>query len=221
MAAYPGSTPHFCSLLSLQVGVCVPGKPITIGYPMPTFTIHVLDPVSLAPAERGELCASGKSLARGYLNLPAPTAHAFFAHPTLGPLYRTGDLVERAGDQLLYVGRMDFQVKLHGFRVELGGVEAHLLALPGVEKAACTCQDGRIVAYLELRKGLDPAAVADLRLPNIARRLEEQGLPAYAMPGVVLHLDDFPFTVSFKLDRLQLPKVAIRTASRCGSDRFG
>ena len=121
-----------------------PGSRITIGRPVTGMAAWVLDEAlaELGPGEAGELCIGGIGLARGYWKDAGKTAEKFVVHPLLGRIYRTGDLVHRdaAGD-FFYHGRIDSQVKLRGYRVELGEIEARLSDCAGVRAAACRVQD--------------------------------------------------------------------------------
>jgi amino acid adenylation domain-containing protein len=178
----------------------VPG----IGEPLPNVDVHVLDG-HLRPAPPGvvgELYVAGDGVARGYLNRPALTADRFVACPfgdAGGRMYRTGDQVRWTADRRLeYVGRADDQVKVRGFRVEPGEVEAVLSALPGIERAVVVLRSRRLVGYVVPRPGadVDPAAVR----AEAARRL-----PGYLVPAVVTVLDELPLTASGKLNRRLLP----------------
>src|SRR5205814_6304197 len=120
-----------------------PGDAITIGAPVPGVRAWVLNDAleEVADGEPGELCLGGVALARGYRNAPELTAQKFPRHPRLGRIYRTGDLVHRDADGRFYChGRIDAQVKVRGYRIELEAIEARLAECSGVREAACRVQ---------------------------------------------------------------------------------
>jgi len=128
---------------------------VPIGTPAPNWRIDLLDShlQTVAAGTEGEICIGGDSLARGYLNQPELTAEKFVRHPqTQERLYRTGDLGRLLPDgNLEYRGRLDHQVQIRGFRVELGEIEQTLLAHPKVEEAAVVAfgedTEKQLVAY--------------------------------------------------------------------------
>lgn len=190
---------------------------IPIGRPLPNRTAYVLNGHGgLAPVGVwGELFLGGVGLARGYLNAPALTAEKFvpnaFAKEPGERLYRTGDLARWREDGTLEVnGRIDHQVKVRGYRVELGEIEAALAQIDGVTQAAVIANaDGpgekRLVGYVVQASGrtLDPAAIRS----RLAQRL-----PDYLVPAAVMVLDRLPLTPGGKLDRKALPAPHFRAA---------
>lgn len=205
-----GYGPTECTVTCLRCTV-QPRSPVTIGRPIPGTRAWVVDPEQGALPEvaggvRGELVVGGASLARGYRGQPEVTAARFVQHPTLGRVYRTGDLVHRdASGDFHYHGRIDAQVKLRGHRIELGAVEARLAAQPGVLEAACTVEGQgmreRLVAHVVLNAGhsLDPVAM---------RAALADELPPMLVPAAIAAIDALPRTTGGKLDRRRLPAVA-------------
>ena len=186
---------------------CRPDAGVLIGLPDPGKRAYVLDadlnPVP--PGFAGELYLVG-GLARGYLNGPALTAGRFVADPHGAPgtrMYRTGDLVRWTGDgEIEFLGRIDQQIKIRGFRVEPGEVETALRAMAGVDDAvAVVREDGpgvrRLVAYVTADGGPAPE-------PLTLRAALADTLPAHAVPATVVVLDAMPLTVNAKVDRGRL-----------------
>ncbi|MGC4808261.1 amino acid adenylation domain-containing protein [Micromonospora sp. DT233] len=148
----------------------------------------------------GELFVGGGLLARGYLGRPGLTGERFVPDPfgrvAGGRLYGTGDLVRWRGDgQLEFVGRVDGQVKVRGFRVEVGEVESRLREHPAVRDAVVVAWQDRLVAYLA-GEGADVSAV---------RGWLADRLPEYLVPAVVIAVEELPRTVGGKVDRDRLP----------------
>ncbi len=178
-----------------------------IGRPLAGRSFHVLDadlnPV--APGASGELCIGGALLARGYLNRPGLSAEKFVADPGGAPgarLYRTGDLVRwRADGELLYLGRIDQQVKVRGFRIELGEVESQLLRQSGVREAAVIADGGQLLAYVTANPGHGDALDEAL-----LRRELALALPDYMVPARIVILASLPLSPAGKVDRKALPR---------------
>ncbi|MFI7416490.1 amino acid adenylation domain-containing protein [Nonomuraea sp. NPDC049684] len=177
-----------------------------IGRPFANTRVHVLD-AGLRPVPvgvTGEICVAGDGVARGYWGRPELTASRFVRDASGKRVYRTGDLGRwRADGELEIVGRADDQIKVRGFRVELGEVEAALAAHPGVAAAAAAGHRDeagrtRLVGYV-VPAGADAPGPAELRAFLAAR------VPAQAVPSAFARLDALPLTAGGTLDRRALP----------------
>jgi amino acid adenylation domain-containing protein len=192
---------------------CDPADPrglVPIGRPVANTAIHLLDP-SFHPVPMGvagQLCIGGVQLARGYLGRPDLTAEKFLPDPQ-GPagarIYATGDLARRLpAGEIDYLGRIDHQVKVRGFRVELGEIESVLAAHPGVLEAVVVARSetagARLVAYV-----VADAAANRGELVNGLRRSCREALPEAMMPSAFVVLDALPLTPNGKVDRRALP----------------
>ncbi|MDG4786628.1 amino acid adenylation domain-containing protein [Micromonospora sp. WMMD1102] len=190
-----------------------PGRPVTIGVPLPTYSVVILDSAQrlLPVGATGEIGVAGIGLSPGYVNRPDLTARAFVPdtvgipdNPS-GRIYRTGDLGRITPDgQLEYLGRIDSQVKVRGYRIELTEIESVLLRLPEVAQAAVTTYQPEpgvveLAAFYTRRGGadaLDPAAA----LAALRGRL-----PGYMVPAYLEELPELPTLPSDKVDRKRLP----------------
>ena len=181
-----------------------------LGAPLVGTRVYVLD-ASLEPVPlgaHGELYIAGVGLARGYLGRPALTAERFVPDPYGEPgsrMYRSGDRVLRRTDgSLEFAGRVDEQVKLRGFRVELGDIEAALRDIEGVRQAAALVREdepgARILTAYVVPRTEGELDVAALRSALAAR------LPDYMVPAAFVRLAQLPVTSNGKLDRRALPK---------------
>jgi acyl-coenzyme A synthetase/AMP-(fatty) acid ligase/acyl carrier protein len=187
-----------------------PGQPVLIGGPIANTQLYLLDghlqPVPIGVP--GELYIGGDGLARGYLNRPELTAEKFIRDPFLpkpsARLYRTGDLARyRADGRIEFLGRADHQIKIRGYRVELGEIEAALRQHPGVGEAVVVARetspgDKRLVAYVIAKTRPAPT---DSELRHFLQEL----LPSYMMPAAFVNLEAFPLTPNGKVDRRVLP----------------
>lgn len=186
---------------------CHPDKEITIGQPLPGYEVLILDEQlqEVADGEEGELCIAGVALARGYVNRPENTAEKFILNPANKNqrLYRTGDLVSRApnGD-LRFAGRVDDQIKLRGFRIELSEIETVIMQYAGIKQAVVSLhalEQPTLVAYLLL----DTNHVLDV---NELKDFLKSRLPDYMVPALIEILEAFPVLASGKVNRKELPK---------------
>ncbi|MEV0614746.1 non-ribosomal peptide synthetase [Nonomuraea sp. NPDC050404] len=175
---------------------------VPIGYPLANTRLHLLDrdgrPVP--DGTPGELHVAGLGLALGYLNRPDLTRERFVPEPSGdGRMYRTGDLVRRRPDGALeFLGRVDDQVKVRGFRVEPGEVERALLAVEGVSRAAVVTTgegaDARLLAYVVAEES-----------PERIRAILAERLPDYLVPSLIVPIDRIPLGPTGKLDKAALP----------------
>jgi amino acid adenylation domain-containing protein len=193
---------------------CVPRPAhgvVPIGAPVANTRMYVLDgrgapcPIGVP----GELWIAGVQVGRGYWRRPFLTAERFVADPFAtqpgSRMYHTGDRARWLGDGALeYLGRTDFQVKVRGFRIEPGEIEAALKQHPAVADAVVVAlgedRDARLVAYLAAREGAAVPADAELR-----ERLS-RSMPDYMVPSAFVALDAIPLTPSGKVDRRALPQ---------------
>jgi non-ribosomal peptide synthetase-like protein len=186
------------------------GEPVTIGKPIPNYTCYVVDEALnlLERGVEGELLIGGPGVTRGYLKREALTAEKFIENPFASDgsdpiLYRSGDaaFVDEKGD-IVYRGRIDDQIKIRGFRVELGEIEATLSKLPGARHAA---------VVLRQEKGLDEL-VAFLTTdgekpdPRELRAALRETLPVYMVPSRYEFVEALPTLPSGKVDRKALAK---------------
>ncbi|MBT1263221.1 non-ribosomal peptide synthetase [Pseudomonas sp. VS40] len=176
------------------------GERSPIGRPLGNVICRVLDeqlnPVPLGVP--GELCIGGIGLARGYLGRAGLTAERFVADHQGARLYRTGDRARWNADGVIeYLGRLDQQVKLRGFRVEPEEIEARMLALEGIAQAVVLVRDAQLIGYY--------TAPAELDEQHVKTALAAE-LPEYMVPALLMRLDSMPLSPSGKLDRRALPE---------------
>ncbi|SES38950.1 Pls/PosA family non-ribosomal peptide synthetase [Actinokineospora terrae] len=188
-----------------------PDRPVTIGVPLPTYSVVILDPdrtTALPRGATGEIGIAGIGLARGYLNRDDLTGKAFIEdflgidnNPS-GRIYRTGDLGRVDADgHIEYLGRIDTQVKVRGYRIELTEIESVLLNAPGVVAAVVDTHQPaegavELAGYYTSRGELDQ--------DELRAHLREH-LPSYMVPAYLQRLDAIPMTPSNKADRKSLP----------------
>jgi non-ribosomal peptide synthetase-like protein len=191
-----------------------PDRPVTIGVPLPTYSVVILHPdkeKALLPGEMGEIGIAGIGLARGYVNRDDLTDRAFVTdfigiegNPS-GRIYRTGDLGRVNDDgEIEYHGRIDTQVKVRGYRIELTEIESALLQMSGIAQAVVDTYEPEpglveLVAYYTPRNDIgsvDPGNVYEHLLGR---------LPGYMVPAYLVELAVMPMLPSDKVDRKNLP----------------
>jgi len=220
----PTETTVGCASYRIEPGADLPAAAVPIGRPLAYVRAYVLDSERrlVPPGVVGELYVGGSGVARGYVRRAELTAERFVSDP-FGPpgtrMYRTGDLMRWTADgHLHFVGRADDQIKVRGFRVEPGEIEAALARHPDVARAAVTvCETPspgdeaspprRLVAYA--------APAAGRRLDPVRLRAHLAAhLPAHMTPAAIVPLDRLPLTGNGKLDRDALPTPKFAPAGR-------
>ncbi|MDB5013420.1 MAG: hypothetical protein JWQ25_1622, partial [Daejeonella sp.] len=189
---------------------------VFIGRPISNTQVYILDDnQGLLPLGAiGELYLGGDGIAKGYLNLPKTTAERFLVNPFQSAkdkvtgknarLYKTGDLAKYSREgNIEYLGRNDFQVKINGYRMELGEIEIQIASFPGVKQAIVLARENKstqakyLTAYYTAEQTIDEQALqAHLGVH----------LPEYMVPSVFVLMDTFPLSVNGKLDRKVLPE---------------
>jgi amino acid adenylation domain-containing protein len=208
-----GPTETTVGVLTYHARAQLPGTrsgTLPLGRPLPNSRVYLLDgegqPVPIG--EQGELCIGGRGVARGYLNRPDLTAEKFVADPYSpdpeARLYRTGDRARYLSDgNIEFCGRIDHQIKLHGYRVELGEIEAALREQDAVQDAVVLAPEDQsgekqLVAYVSARQPLTPATLRE----HLKARL-----PQYMVPSAFVQMESLPLTLNGKIDRQALASV--------------
>jgi amino acid adenylation domain-containing protein len=185
-------------------------RPPSIGRPIDNIQIYILDEYlrRVPIGTPGELYIGGAGLAKGYLNRPELNAEKFIPHPWSDKpgerLYRTGDLVRFLPDgQVDFLGRVDHQIKLRGYRIEPGEIISVLNGYPAVQTSMVLARedtpgDKHLVAYVVLNQGMSAST-------NTLQEWLAERLPDYMIPAVFVHLDILPVTANGKVDRAALP----------------
>ena len=193
-----------------------------IGRPVQNSRIYILDPFlrPVPPGVRGEIYIGGEGLARGYLNRPELTAERFvpdpFSEASDRRLYKTGDTARYLADGTIeFIGRVDYQVKVRGFRVEPGEVEAVLGQHPSVKDSVVIAKSDRtgtkrLIAYVVANE-------KKISLVSDLRSFLKDTLPDYMVPAGFVIMESFPLTPNGKLDRDALPEPEISRADLQGT----
>ncbi len=203
-----------CTVVSTSGDVCVNGHGNSlppIGKPIASTQVHILDEhlCEVAPGEAGEIYIGGESVARGYRNAPELTEGRFIADPfrkdAQARMYRTGDLGKFLTDgQIAFLGRIDQQIKIRGFRVEPEEIASTLNQHPAVRASAVIGRESgqeketRLVAYIVLEGNSTPTA-------NDLQRHLSSFLPDYMIPSAFVSMESLPLTTNGKIDVTALP----------------
>ncbi len=211
-----GPTETTVGVLTYRVGAELPRTPslsLPLGRALPGSEIHLLDARGhpVPAGEKGEICIGGLGVARGYLNRPELSAERFVRDPfSADPqarMYRSGDLGRMLPEgDIEFCGRGDHQVKVHGYRVELGEIEAALREDDRVQDAVVLLREEKLVAFVGSKvmgPFMDPLTVAALR--ENARML----LPQYMVPSAIVLLEKLPLSANGKIDRQALAALQV------------
>jgi len=201
-----GTTFSCCHTISVEDAK---GSSIPIGRPISNTQVYLLDAENelVRPGEAGELCIGGDGLARGYLNQPELTAAKFVRHPfrdeRVARIYKTGDLARYRPDGTVeFLGRTDNQVKISGYRIEPGEIEAVVMQHPAVRSTVVvprqdTPGEKKLIAYVV--PGERGCSIAELRA------YLQTKLPSYMLPAAFVLMDSLPLSPNGKVDRAALP----------------
>src|SRR5262249_46047331 len=193
---------------------------LPLGRPLPGTLIHLLDEKGqpVPAGEKGEICIGGVQVARGYLNRPELSAERFvrdrFGEEPRARMYRTGDLgrVLPEGD-IEFCGRGDHQVKVHGYRVELGEIEAALREDERVQDAVVLLRDEQLVAFVGSKQtGFSP--FSEPMTSGVLRENLKARLPQYMVPSAIVLLETLPLNANGKIDRQALAALPLEAQER-------
>ncbi len=207
-----GPTEATVATTSVQITKEIIAKynPLPIGYPMPgtQILIHNKEGKPVAAGERGEIIINGPNVSIGYINRPDLTAKAFFAIDGQRA-YHTGDWGRCQDGMVFYDGRIDFQIKLHGYRIEIGDIEANLHVLPNVQDAVVVPvmkeeRADHLVAFVILK---NRTGASDFEIMQELKRQLAERVPEYMVPRKFVFPAEFPITTNGKADRRKLAET--------------
>ena len=177
---------------------------ITIGVPIQNTQVYILDKNYhlLPPYTPGEIYIGGDGVAKGYYENPTLTQDSFITWPFNHKLlYRTRDLgYQNSNGEIIHLGRADSQIKINGFRVELGEIENVILSYPQIKQVVVTYTDGLLAAFYVADSIIENNALSDYLMTK---------LPYYMIPKVFQKMDEFPLTPNGKINKKALPKVTL------------
>ena len=206
-----GPTEATVATTSIQVDSAILEKysPLPVGSVMPGTRIFIVDKngVERSENERGEIMIAGPNVSPGYIGRPDLTARAFFDYRGLRA-YKTGDLGRFRDGLLFFEGRIDEQIKLSGYRVELGDVETNLRLLPTVRDAVVipVIKSGTAQSLTAFVSLVARNETSDFKLAHDLRSQLGERLPTYMLPRKFVFLEAFPMTANGKVDRTALAK---------------
>jgi amino acid adenylation domain-containing protein len=214
--------PTETTIYSTGKQILLTDKYITIGKPIDNTQVYILnDALKTVPdGHEGEICIGGYGVGVGYLNRPELTEEKFindaYSGETTDKIYRTGDLGKiLPNGEILYMGRIDLQVKLRGYRIETQEIEYNLIQQPGVKNAVVVVNadqpdNQRLVAYVVIDERVKP--------DNEAWIIALKGkLPEYMVPTDYVVIPQMPLTPNGKIDRKQLPKPNLQVRKKAYS----
>jgi amino acid adenylation domain-containing protein len=213
VASMYGPTETTVAVTCCHYNSLVNGHTVPLGRPVWNTQLYVLDPRMrpVIDGATGELYIGGAQVARGYRDHPGITAERFvpdFFGGAGGRLYRSGDICRwRSNGQLEHVGRLDHQIKVRGYRIEPGEIEAALTSHPSIRRALVVARedspgDRRLIAYMVLATDAGAASPDTFEL----REWLGRSLPSYMIPSAFVTIDSWPATMSGKIDRAALPR---------------
>ena len=206
-----GPTEATVATTSIHIDTAILEKysPLPVGRVMPGTKIFIVDEngAELSANERGEIIIAGPNVSPGYAGRPDLTARAFFEYRGLRA-YKTGDLGRFRDSLLFFEGRIDEQIKLSGYRIELGDIEANLRALPSVREAVVipVIKSGAAQSLTAFVTLLARNETSDFKLTHNLRSQLGERLPVYMLPRKFIFLDTFPMTANGKVDRAALAR---------------
>ena len=187
---------------------------IPLGWVQPNNKVYIFDEgMNLCPiGVPGELYIGGVQVGRGYHNRPDQNSERFITHAEYGRLYKSGDLAKWMDDgQVVYLGRIDFQVKISGLRIELGEIENRIVDIGAVEDAVVLALDAAggnkfLCGYYVSNEEISKDTIRDILL---------ESLPEYMVPNVFVFMKEFPITPNGKINRKSLPVPELNITAKC------
>lgn len=184
-------------------------NPLPVGRPKPGTTIKILDgDREVADGEKGEIVIFGNTVSSGYMNRPEENSRAFFSGAcgdVAARAYRTGDKGFYRDGMLFYCGRIDLQIKLHGYRMEIEDVEKNLLKIPDINQAAVVpVYEDNKVKYLKAFCVYGKPVESEIKLQKELKRKMAGFVPDYMIPRKLKFVDELPMTANGKVNRKQL-----------------